>query len=181
VRVIAGEFRSRVLKTVPGPDVRPTPDRLREALFNILAPDLPRCVFLDAYAGSGSVGIEALSRGAARAIFIEQSKEALAVLDANLKALGLLERASVMRAGVRKKMLPDLADLVFLDPPYHLEKEYALVLGALESDTRAEIVVAQHSIRTEIAGEYGHLKKYRELRQGESALSFFRPARPGTE
>jgi 16S rRNA (guanine966-N2)-methyltransferase len=181
VRVIAGEFRSRVLKTVPGPDVRPTPDRLREALFNILAPDLPRCVFLDAYAGSGSVGIEALSRGAARAIFIEQSKEALAVLDANLKALGLLERSSVMRAGVRKKMLPDLADLVFLDPPYHLEKEYALVLGALESDTRAEIVVAQHSIRTEIAGEYGHLKKYRELRQGESALSFFRPARPGTE
>jgi 16S rRNA (guanine966-N2)-methyltransferase len=181
VRVIAGEFRSRVLKTVPGPDVRPTPDRLREALFNILAPDLPRCVFLDAYAGSGSVGIEALSRGAARAIFIEQSKEALAVLDANLKALGLLERSSVMRAGVRKKMLPDLADLVFLDPPYHLEKEYALVLGALESDTRAEIVVAQHSIRTEIAGEYGHLKKYRELRQGESALSFFRPARSGTE
>ena len=179
--MIAGEFRSRMLKTVPGPTVRPTPDRLREALFNILAPYLPRCVFLDAYAGSGSVGIEALSRGAARAVFIENSKEALAVLDANLKSLGVLERCSVMRGGVRKKMLPDLADLVFLDPPYHLEKEYALVLGALESDTRAQIVVAQHSVRNAIADEYGQLKKYRELRQGESVLSFFRPACLGAE
>ena len=142
---------------MPGPDVRPTPDRLREALFNILAPHLAKCVFLDAYSGSGSVGIEALSRGAARAIFIEQSKEALAVLDSNLKALGLTERSFVMRAGVRKKMLPDLADLVFLDPPYHLEKEYALVLGAMERDTRARIVIAQHSIRTEIADKYAHL------------------------
>ena len=76
MRVIGGEFRSRVLKSLPGLDVRPTPDRLREALFNILAPRIEGCVFADLYAGTGAVGIEALSRGAARAVFVEQKHSA---------------------------------------------------------------------------------------------------------
>ena len=80
MRIIAGEFRSRKLKSVPGLDVRPTPDRLREALFNVLAPRLPGSIFLDAYAGSGAVGLEALSRGAKRVVLIEKKQAALEVI-----------------------------------------------------------------------------------------------------
>ena len=94
MRVIAGEFRSRRIKSVPGLEVRPTPDRLREALFNVLAPRIAGAVFLDCYAGSGSVGIEALSRGAKRAIFIEKNGRALDVLRDNLKSLGIEEKSA---------------------------------------------------------------------------------------
>ncbi|MBV8828029.1 MAG: RsmD family RNA methyltransferase, partial [Acidobacteriaceae bacterium] len=96
MRVIAGRFRSRLLKSVPGLNVRPTPDRLREALFNVLAPRIEGAVFLDAYAGSGAVGIEALSRGAQHAILIERNAQALSVLRDNLRTLGLEEQATVV-------------------------------------------------------------------------------------
>ena len=96
MRVIAGEFRSRRLKTLPGQSVRPTPDRLREALFNVLTPRIAGAIFLDAYAGSGSVGIEALSRGAASAIFIEKSFAAIRIIRENLASLGLEDRATAL-------------------------------------------------------------------------------------
>jgi 16S rRNA (guanine(966)-N(2))-methyltransferase RsmD len=89
MRVIGGEFRSRRLKSIPGLATRPTPDRLRETLFDILGAQVEGTVFLDAYAGTGAVGIEALSRGAARAIFIEKSRNAAKVLRENLVSLGL--------------------------------------------------------------------------------------------
>ncbi len=174
MRVIAGEFRSRLLKSVSGAEVRPTPDRLRETLFNILAPEIPGCVFLDAYAGSGSVGIEALSRGAERTVFIEKSKEAADVIEENLRALGLKNRATVLRGAVQKKMDSGLADVVFLDPPYPLEGEYRPVLEMLGGNTRIRIVVAQHSVRMELAEHYRALKRYRQVRQGENVLSFYR-------
>lgn len=176
MRVISGEFRSRLLKSVPGLEVRPTPDRLRESLFNILAPALPGSVFLDAYAGSGAVGIEALSRGAALVIFIEKSKEASAVIEANLKLINAKERAMLLRGSVRKRLASSLADIVFLDPPYPLTAEYGATLETLgEAGTRAQIVVAQHSSRTALAASYGCLTRYREVRQGENTLSFYRP------
>ncbi len=95
MRVIGGEFRSRRLKAPPGADVRPTPDRLREALFNILTPRIEGVVFLDAYAGCGSVGIEAISRGAGRAIFLEKSRPALRCLEQNIQSLGIGPRCEV--------------------------------------------------------------------------------------
>ena len=95
MRVIGGEFRSRVFKSVPGLDTRPTPDRLREALFNVLAPRIAGAVFADLYAGTGAVGIEALSRGARRAIFIEQNRAAVSVIRENLRSLGLEARAQI--------------------------------------------------------------------------------------
>src|SRR4029078_4413067 len=97
MRVIAGEFRSRRLKTLEGLDTRPTPDRLRESLFSILAPEIEDTVFIDAYAGTGAVGIEALSRGAARAIFIERSKAAAGVIRENLRTLNLTKHAEVLQ------------------------------------------------------------------------------------
>ena len=98
MRVIAGEFRSRRLKSLPGLNTRPTPDRLRETLFNVLASRIAGCVFVDVYAGTGAVGIEALSRGARRAIFIEKSRAAVDVIRENLSSLGLPSRAEVLNS-----------------------------------------------------------------------------------
>src|SRR5579862_7103582 len=124
MRVIGGDFRSRLLKSLPGLDTRPTPDRLREALFNVLAPQIEGVTFADVFAGTGAVGIEALSRGAARAVFIEQSRNAVAVIRENLRSLAIESRASV-RQGRAAAVLPSIeADIFFLDPPYRLELEY---------------------------------------------------------
>jgi 16S rRNA (guanine966-N2)-methyltransferase len=117
MRVIGGEFRSRAIKSVPGVDVRPTPDRLREALFNILAPRIAGVVFADLYAGTGAVGIEALSRGASRAVFLEQNRAAVNVLRQNLKSLDLEARAQVLQGRVSALLGRITADIVFLDPP----------------------------------------------------------------
>src|SRR5580692_3034850 len=141
MRIIGGEFRSRVLKSVPGLEVRPTPDRLREALFNILSNGpvdrIKGVVFADVYAGTGAVGIEALSRGASRAIFIEHSQAAVNVLRENLRSLGLQARAqirqgraSVVLAQINKTVEIDRA-IVFLDPPYSLAQEYERSLSLL--------------------------------------------------
>src|SRR5438128_6652644 len=96
MRVIAGEFRSRKILSMPGVDVRPTPDRLRETLFNVLNPIIENSVFVDAYAGTGAVGIEALSRGARHAIFIEKNRQAVELIHQNLAALGVASRARVI-------------------------------------------------------------------------------------
>src|SRR5689334_2482224 len=124
MRVIAGEFRSRRLKSIPGAATRPTPDRLREALFSILAPRIEGTTFVDAYAGTGAVGIEALSRGAARAVFLERNRRAIGIVRENLKVLGIEARAEVV-LGNASVLLPRYsADVVFLDPPYSLTHEY---------------------------------------------------------
>src|ERR1700728_3128052 len=124
MRVIAGEFRSRRLKSLPGLDTRPTPDRLRETLFNVLAPRLPDCLFMDVYAGTGAVGIEALSRGARRCIFIEKNRAAVEVIRENIAALGLESRAEVFTSKAATALERVHAGIAFLDPPYELAKEY---------------------------------------------------------
>jgi 16S rRNA (guanine(966)-N(2))-methyltransferase RsmD len=174
MRVIAGEFRSRRLKSVEGTDVRPTPDRLRETLFNIIAPELAGKVFLDAYAGTGAVGIEAVSRGAARAIFIEEDRDAVQVIQSNLASLDLALRARVIRGPVTIYLAAQTADIVFLDPPYAFESEYTGALGIL-GEKPARLVIAQHDRRTVIAAEFGELRRVREIRQGDNVLSFYRP------
>ncbi|MEO8126798.1 MAG: 16S rRNA (guanine(966)-N(2))-methyltransferase RsmD [Bryobacteraceae bacterium] len=177
MRVIAGEFRSRVLKTLPGMDVRPTPDRLREALFSILAPQLEGAVFLDAYAGTGSVGIEALSRGASRAIFIEKNRAAMLVLRENLRSLGIESRAEVVFGKAVQSIGRHEAGIVFLDPPYPLEREYEAALLILGS-TPPALVIAQHASRFPLAESYTGLTRFRVLKQGDNSLSFYRPTAP---
>ncbi|HZU24180.1 MAG TPA: 16S rRNA (guanine(966)-N(2))-methyltransferase RsmD [Bryobacteraceae bacterium] len=172
LRVIAGEFRSRRLKTPHGSDVRPTPDRLREALFNVLAPSIADRVFVDAYAGTGAVGIEALSRGARRALFIERSRVAAAIIRGNLASLGIEDRAEVI-VGKAATELPRLeADIVFLDPPYALEREFEQALSVLGTMT-VPLVMVQHPKRMELLADYGNLRRTRVLRQGDNALSFY--------
>jgi 16S rRNA (guanine966-N2)-methyltransferase len=174
MRVIGGEFRSRAIKSLPGLDVRPTPDRLREALFNILTPRIEGVVFADLYAGTGAVGIEALSRGAARAILVEQKHAAVKAIRENLRSLGIESRAEV-RQGRATAMIPRLeAGIVFLDPPYALENEYAAALGLL-GEKPPPLVIAQHPPRLKLADDYGNLHRTRIVKHGDNALSFYEP------
>ncbi|HUI55374.1 MAG TPA: 16S rRNA (guanine(966)-N(2))-methyltransferase RsmD [Bryobacteraceae bacterium] len=172
MRVIAGEFRSRRLRSIPGQATRPTPDRLRETLFDILAPHIEGAIFLDAYAGTGAVGIEALSRGAAYAYFLEKNRKALETIRQNLELLELGGRAIVVPGPVLLTIPQYSAAIVFADPPYTMEREYAGVLGLL-AESRASLVVVQHSVRQELADEHGVLRRKRVVRQGDNCLSFF--------
>lgn len=172
MRVIAGTLRSRRLKSVPGLAVRPTPDRLREALFNVLAPRIEGAVFVDAYAGSGAVGIEAISRGASRIILIERNPQALAVIRENLNSLGIESQATVVRGKAPLLLLNYGADIVFLDPPYDQVKEYADSLLAI-SQTNCPLAIAQHASNLTLESHYGRLQKTRVLRQGDNSLSFY--------
>src|ERR1700722_911886 len=131
MRVIGGKYRSRKLKSVPGLEVRPTPDRLREALFNVLAPRIGGKVFLDAYAGSGAVGIEALSRGASRVILIERKHLAIEVIRENVTSLGAGKEALIVRGQASLLLKNHPADIAFIDPPYDLVSEYEASLNAL--------------------------------------------------
>jgi 16S rRNA (guanine(966)-N(2))-methyltransferase RsmD len=172
MRVIAGEFRSRKLKTVDGRMVRPTPDRLREALFNVLALRLPGKVFVDAYAGSGAVGIEALSRGARQVVLIEKSVDAIRVIRENLASLGVREGVVVAR-GFAARLLPQYTcDIAFVDPPYGEPKEYDAALGVL-GDMGCPLVIAQHESRRAMAENYAGLRQARILRQGDNSLTFY--------
>jgi len=172
MRVIGGEFRSRRLRSVPGLETRPTPDRLREALFDVLTPRIEGVVFLDAYAGSGVVGIEALSRGAARTVFIERSRAAVRAIRENLAALGLEGRSLVVAAPVRAALGKHAAGIAFLDPPYENEREYRAVLERLD-EFAAPLVLVQHSARVSLPEEAGGLRRVRVLKQGSNAVSFY--------
>ena len=172
MRIIAGEFRSRRLKSIPGAATRPTPDRLRETLFDILGPRIAGATFLDAYAGTGAVGMEALSRGAAHAFFLERHRAALEAIRQNLASLGVERRATVVAGAVLLTIPKHHADIVFLDPPYELEREYAAVMEVLGGDPPV-IAVVQHSVRFALAEVHGALRRTRAVRQGDNALSFF--------
>jgi 16S rRNA (guanine(966)-N(2))-methyltransferase RsmD len=187
MRIIAGRFRSRTLEAPAGMATRPSSDRLRETLFNVLVPRIEGAAFLDLYAGSGAVGIEALSRGAASVVFVERAPAALKVLRGNLARLGIdtgfriapgaagayLRRARQGRAAGFK--------LVFLDPPYDAGEEYAATLGLLggaaagmlEADA---LVIAEHRRKQQLEPAYGRLHRVRLLEQGDAALSFYEVA-----
>jgi 16S rRNA (guanine966-N2)-methyltransferase len=172
MRVIAGRFRSRRLKSVPGLAVRPTPDRLRESLFSILASRIAGITFVDAYAGSGAVGIEALSRGARHIILIERSAQALGVIRDNLSSLEAEAEATVLRGNAIALLRHHKADICFIDPPYDAIADYKAALQSL-SEGRCPLVIAQHSSKLMLDESYDRLHKTRILKQGDNSLSFF--------
>ena len=174
MRVIGGEFRSRRLRTLEGRATRPTSDRLRETLFNVLGGELTGKRFVDAYAGSGAVGIEALSRGAAQAVFIENDAVAAEVIRENLKALGIGSRGVVVRKPAVTALAQMMGDIVFLDPPYSDVTEYEAVLSLLGRKPPA-LVIAEHARRAELKDTYGRLERVRVLHQGSSSLSLYQP------
>jgi len=181
MRIIAGIYRSRVLAAPAGLATRPTSDRLRETLFNVLAPRIEGALLLDLYAGSGAVGLEALSRGAASVVFVERAQPALRVLRENLAALGIVSGFRIYSgsaASYLRAYSGEGFDVVFLDPPYAAAKEYqsALeLLGAAAAPVLAEggVVIAEHRRKERLEDQYGALGRTRLLEQGDAALSFY--------
>ncbi len=185
MRIIAGRFRSRRLAAPTGEATRPTSDRLRETLFNVLAPRIEGAAFLDLYAGSGAVGIEALSRGAKEAVFVERAPAALKVLRENLARLGVANQSRIYAGQaaifLRRKFAAaePKFDVIFLDPPYQAEEEYADTFGLLGGAeatglvASGGLVVAEHSRKLRLEGTYGRLYRVRLLAQGDAALSFY--------
>jgi 16S rRNA (guanine(966)-N(2))-methyltransferase RsmD len=186
MRIISGSLRSRTLAAPPGLATRPTSDRLRETLFNVLAPRIEGAAFLDLYAGSGAVGMEALSRGAVSVDFVERAPAALKVLRGNLERLGLtagfhIHSASVsafLRRTASAGSMRERYEVVFLDPPYDLAREYAATLGLLGGSAAGllnagALVIAEHRRKEHLEDRYGSLARTRLLEQGDAALSFY--------
>ena len=180
MRVIAGTYRGRRLRTVEGAAVRPTSDRLRETLFDILAPRISGSRFLDICAGSGAVGIEALSRGASEVTFIEKSRRALSAVKANLHTLGIDDGVTHIDRDVIAALKPlsemsAVFDIVFFDPPYasQLYDDVMTRLAASTLITPESIVIVEHRVKHRLESAYSDLKMCRQVKQGESALSFY--------
>jgi 16S rRNA (guanine966-N2)-methyltransferase len=185
MRIIAGAFRSRQLKSLKGLALRPTSDMLRETLFNILGPRVEGTRFLDLFAGTGAVGIEAISRGAVLAVFVENHRAAARLIRENLASLGITSQARIIAsdaiAAIAKleKEPPAPFDFIFLDPPYAQEKEYDGTLRALEKSSLAgesTILVAEHRKSFELPPIFGRFERFRILRQGDASLSFYKLA-----
>jgi 16S rRNA (guanine(966)-N(2))-methyltransferase RsmD len=152
-------------------------DRMRETLFNVLQGQVEGSVFADLYAGTGAVGIEALSRGARRGVFVESNPAAVEVIRANLNLLGAQNDARIVLAPVAGALPGLAADIVFLGPPYQAADEYANTLTEL-GKSAPPLVIAQHDRARPLADRYGELERFRTIEMGRNALSFFRKHEP---
>lgn len=183
MRIIAGTFRSRQLKPLKGLALRPTSDMLRETLFNILGPRVAGSRFLDLFAGTGAIGLEAISRGAVLTVFVENHSAAVRLIHENVASLEIKSEARVIAsaaAGAIAKLQKEHAaffDFIFLDPPYANEEEYVGTLRALEKSSlvgQPTILIAEHRKSFELPTPIGRFERFRVLRQGDAALTFFR-------
>lgn len=180
MRIIAGEYRGRVIKSPTDSRTRPTSDRLRETLFNILAPQIEGARFLDLCSGSGAIGMEAISRGAKHVTFVDRSRKACALIEENLDLLAVPEEATDIQALPAENFVGREAkngwDIVFYDPPY--ESDYALVLfefGTHENTllNTDGVFIAEHHTKNKLPDLAGELRRWRILKQGETSLSFY--------
>jgi 16S rRNA (guanine966-N2)-methyltransferase len=174
VRIIAGRYKGRHLKAPKWDGLRPTSDKLRETLFNILAPRIDGARVLDGYAGTGAVGLEAISRGAAHVTFIERDRRAVSLIEENLAACGIVEGYTIHSgdtAAVLPRLGTDAFDLILLDPPYD-----AMIAGVLDSSARVlardGLLVLEHATRRNPEGS-ASLVQVRTVKSGDSTLTFF--------
>ncbi len=182
MRLIAGTYRGLTIKTLKGSNLRPTSEQLRETLFDVLGPNVAGASFLDAYAGSGAVGLEALSRGAASVVFIEHHRPAAELIRANLASLKItsgfqLLTCTVLAGLERLEQSGAHFDFAFLDPPYEEIREYHHVLrqfGRSPLITPDSLVVAEHSRHCRLEETYAALRQTRLLRHGDAQLAFYR-------
>jgi 16S rRNA (guanine(966)-N(2))-methyltransferase RsmD len=186
LRIIAGKFRGRNLKSPPSLEVRPTSDRLRETLFNVIAPRIEGARFLDLCAGSGAVGIEALSRGASHATFVDRSRKMCSLIQSNLELCRIEEDESeVVQSEAHAYLRGAIAhqrgklkawDIVFFDPPY--VADYLQILDAFGAHapgllSENGLLIVEHHHKNQLPDETGSIIRSRILKQGDSALSFY--------
>jgi 16S rRNA (guanine966-N2)-methyltransferase len=184
MRIISGTYRGLRLRTLKGGNLRPTTDQMRETLFDVLGPSVEGAAFLDAYAGTGAVGLEALSRGARDVVFIEHHRAASQLIRHNLAALKIDSGFALLTCGVlagleRLERENERFDVVFLDPPYEQIREYHHTLRQLARGPllkSSSVVVAEHSKHVELEENYLTLHRTRLLRHGDAQLSFYRLA-----
>lgn len=177
MRVIAGDFKGRRLEAPDWPGLRPTSDKLRETLFNILAPRIRGARMVDGYAGTGAVGIEALSRGAAHVSFVERDGRAAEIIATNLQRCGVVDRYAIIRAafaGIEGRLAAGALDIVFLDPPYGAGDLLAALTAASPLVTPETLVVVEHAKRDAAPEHCGVLTRTRAVVSGDSALGFYR-------
>ena len=182
MRIVAGKYGSPRLKSPGKLRLRPTSDRLRETLFDILGPSMEGSLFIDAYAGTGAVGIEALSRGARRVIFVEIARGPVALIRQNLEMLGATADAEILHEDALKGLARlhargEQADFLFLDPPYEDQEEYQGVFELLSHSaplTPNGIVIMEHRSTFPLPDFAGRLEAFRRVRQGDATLSFYR-------
>jgi 16S rRNA (guanine966-N2)-methyltransferase len=179
MRIIAGQFRSRRLKGSPPPGIRPTSDKLRETIFNILGPTVEGSRFLDGCAGMGAMGIEAISRGAAEVYFVDVSRKAIRIIRENLESLDIKEGFKILDMDLTRALdtVSVQFDIAFIDPPYEREDLYMACLqrfGTCELLTPAGVLIVEHSKRAILPESVGSIHMVRSLVQGDAALAFYR-------
>ncbi len=188
MRIIAGKYRGRQLKSPPSAQTRPTSDRLRETLFNVLAPRIEGARFLDLCAGTGAVGIEALSRGAEHVTFVDQSRKMCGLIEANTSALGIdakefeivnADASEYLRRHAKKEREP--FDIIFFDPPYAADYEAVLNLIAeireATVDCGRRLVIVEHHKKKDLPDEFGALSRYRTSEAGRFGVEFLQVSR----
>ena len=182
VRIIAGALKGRRLEGPRGPGVRPTSDRLRETLFNVLAGRVEGANLLDGFAGTGAVGIEALSRGAAQVTFVESDPRAVRLIETNLARCAVRDRYAIIRAGfadAAHRSSPGLFDLVFLDPPYGPD----VIVGTLEAAAPlvapGGLLILEHARRDPAPARVASFEKTRDINSGDSTLTLYMAAPEG--
>ena len=182
MRIVSGTYRGLHIDTLKGGHLRPTSDQMRETLFDVLGPGIEGATFVDAYAGSGAVGIEALSRGASDVVFIEHHRPAQQLIRRNLDALGVgsgyfLIRSTVAKGLDRLEQEGSTFNFIFLDPPYNEIGEYHHVLRLLARSHLLDsqsLVVVEHSRHCLLEEAYGSLRRQRLIRHGDTQLGFYR-------
>ena len=183
MRVITGEARGRKLKTLEGLDVRPTTDRVKEGLFNIIQFDLPEARFLDLFGGSGQIGIEALSRGARQAVFVDESRASCQVIRENLRATGFQERARVVQMDAAAYLggAAGPFDLAFLDPPYSSGLLQRVLPLLAERMAPGGIILCEHLKEETLPEAAGRFFRKKEYAYGRIRLTLYREKADGEE
>lgn len=181
MRIIAGQFGGRRLHGPGKLALRPTSDQLRETLFNILGASVEGSLFIDAYAGTGAIGIEAISRGAKEVYFLEKNSLAIKLVQRNIKELGITGCGEIIGGDVQRGLerlasQHVLADFVFLDPPYSRNGEYERVLEFLDAShliAPSGMVIVEHFKKLDLPDRFDRLELARVKEQGDAVLSFY--------
>jgi 16S rRNA (guanine966-N2)-methyltransferase len=176
MRIIAGDYKGRRLKAPSWTGLRPTADKLRETLFNIVAPQIAGARVLDLFAGTGAIGLESLSRGASLAVFVESDRRAVALISENAQLCRAQDRCAIIRDTVARALEKPIAggpfDLIIADPPYDFEPLTAVLDAAAPHLAAGGRLVLEHARRRTVPGAAG-LRPVRTVPSGDSALTFF--------